>query len=140
MVQLRDDDLEYVSHEIADGYLRIKIQSKRVEAKCPFCGELSGKVHCVYERSYQGLPIQGMKVVLILSNRKMFCQNTECGHTTFAERFDFLSGKSKKTKRLKEEIVRFSMNMSSVAAANVLAKNTVMIGKSTICRLLKKGF
>ena len=139
LIKLLDKNLEYISHEIIKGCLYIKIASVRLETKCPFCGELSCKMHSVYERSYQDLPIQGMKVILVLNNRKMLCQNQECGHTTFAERFDFSTGKSKKTKRLEEEIIRLSLNMSSVAASELLSQNTVSIGKSTICRLLKKG-
>ena len=140
LIKLLDENLEYISHEIADGCIYIKVESKRKEVQCPFCGEMSEKVHSFYIKSFQDLPIQGMKVVLILNNRKMFCRNTKCGHTTFAERFEFIVGKSKKTKRLKDEITRLSMNMSSVAAAEVLSKNTVTIGKSTICRLIKRGF
>ena len=140
LIKLLDEDLEYISHEITDECVQIRVESKRKEVQCPFCGKMSDKVHSVYEKSFQDLPMQGMKVVLILNNRKMFCRNSECGHTTFAERFEFLLGKSKKTKRLKDEIMRLSMNMSSVAAAEVLSKNTVTIGKSTICRLIKRGF
>lgn len=139
LIKLLDKNLEYISHEIMNGCIYIKIASSRVEAKCPFCGNTSSKVHSIYGRTYQDLPIQGMKVILILNNRKMLCLNHECEHTTFAERFDFTSGKSKKTKRLEAEIIRLSLNMSSVAAAELLSQNIVNVGKSTICRLLKKG-
>lgn len=139
LIRLLDKDLEYIEHEIIDGCIHIKIASKRTRMQCPFCGVLSDKVHSTYERSFQDLPIQGMKVILILINRKVFCRNAECGHTTFAERFEFLSGKSKKTKRLETEIIRLSLNMSSVAAAELLSQNTVSVGKSTVCRLLKRG-
>jgi len=84
------------------------------------------------------LPIQGNKVFIIIRNRKMFCDNPDCSHTTFAERFDFISYKAKKTRRLEDEIVRLSINCSSVAASKALKENVVDIGKSTVCNLLKK--
>jgi len=93
LIKLLDKNLKYTSHEIMDGCLYIKIASRRSETKCPFCGEMSCKVHSTYKRSYQDLPIQGMKVIQILDKRKMLCQNQECVHTTISERFDFSSGK-----------------------------------------------
>ncbi|WP_209125552.1 transposase family protein [Alkalihalobacillus sp. BA299] len=32
-------------------------------------------MHSRYKRSFQDLPIQGKKVLITLSNRKMFCDN-----------------------------------------------------------------
>ena len=133
-----DENLEYIDHEIIGDYIYIKISSKQTEMCCPFCGQISKKVHSTYSRRIQDLPIQGMKVILVLNNRKIFCENQECEHVTFSERYSFLSDKSKKTKRLEDEILRISLNMSSVAAAEALSQNMVSIGKSTICRLIKK--
>jgi transposase len=139
LIKLLDENLEYMGHEITGNCIHVKIGSTRTEVECPFCTENSGKTHSTYKRSFQDLQVQGMKVILVLNNRKMICRNRDCAHTTFAERFDFLSGKSKKTKRLEAEIVRLSLNLSSVAASKVLSQSVASIGKSTICRLLKKG-
>lgn len=80
------------------------------------------------------------KVIIKIKNRKMFCNNVECKHTTFAERFSWLADKSKKTRSLEEEIVRLSLNCSSNAAARFLSENSVSVSKSTICNLLKKTY
>lgn len=69
----------------------------------------------------------------------MFCINPECNHKTFAERFDFLAVKARKTERLIDNILKVSANVSSVTAASLLSESTVTIGKSSICRLLKKN-
>lgn len=137
-VKLLDKNLEYVSHEFINDTIYIHVISNREEAICPFCGKPSSKVHSHYERSFQDLPIQGKKVVVVLDNRKMFCLNEKCQRTTFAETFDFLSHKGKKTKRLNDEIVNISANVSSVAAAEILQNSVANVGKSTICNLLKK--
>jgi len=81
------------------------------------------------QQNFQDLPIQGNKVFIIIRNRKMFCDNPDCSHTTFAERFDFISYKAKKTRRLEDEIVRLSINCSSVAASKALKENVVDIVK-----------
>lgn len=137
-IKLLDKDLEYISHIIIKDTIYIYVASKRKEVQCPFCGHMSTQVHSTYERSFQDLPMQGKKVKIIIKNRKMFCNNPKCSHKTFAERFNWLADKSKKTKRLEDEIVRMSLNCSSTAAARFLSKNTVAVGKSTICNLLKK--
>lgn len=59
-------------------------------------------------------------------------------HTTFAERFKFLRNKAKKSLRLEDQIVQISLNCSLVAASEILSKNVVDVGKSTVCNILKK--
>jgi transposase len=118
--------------------ININVISVREEVVCPYCGKPSSKVHSHYKRSFQDLPMQGKKVKIILNNRKMFCNNPDCNHTTFAENFDFLPFKAKKTKRLDDEIVNISMNLSSLTAAKLLRNSVAYVGKSTVCGLLKK--
>ena len=133
-----DPNLDYISHEIKDGKCYITVTSNRKEVTCPFCGWPSSRIHSTYNRTFQDLPIQGNKVFIIIRNRKFFCDNSDCNHTTFAERFDFISYKAKKTRRLEDEIVRLSINCSSITASKILKENVVDIGKSTVCNLLKK--
>lgn len=137
-IKLLDRDLEYVSHTIIDDTIYIRVESLRKEMVCPFCGQPSSKTHSHYDRSFQDLPIQHKKVIIILSNRKMFCHNPECKHTTFAEKFSFLPAKAKKTNRLEDEIINLSMNVSSITASSILSTRVAKVGKSTICNLLKK--
>ena len=138
LIKLLDKNLQYVDHEILDDTIHIHIISTRKEVVCPYCQKPSSKIHSHYERSFQDLPIQGKKVKIILNNRKMFCVNPECDHTTFAETFEFLPFKSKKTKRLEDEIINVAMNVSSLAATAILKNSVVDISKSTVCYLLKK--
>lgn len=137
-IKLLDGNLDYLEHEIVDDTIFIYVTSNREEVTCPYCGQSSSRAHSTYKRSFSDLPIQGKKVKLIIDNRKIFCDNPSCGYTTFAERFDFLSNKAKKTKRLENEIVRLSLNCSSTAASQILKKSVVEVGKSTVCNLLKK--
>ena len=41
------------------------------ELECPFCGRKTPKVHSIYEREIQDLPMQGKKVILLVDTRKM---------------------------------------------------------------------
>lgn len=139
-IKLLDENLEYVNHEIIDNIIYVNIISTRVEVVCPYCGNPSSKVHSRYKKSFQDLPIQGIKVEIIINNRKMFCKNPDCNHTTFAENFDFLRFKAKRTKRLDDEIINISMNVSSLTATDLLKNSVANVGKSTVCNLLKKRY
>lgn len=135
-----DKHLDYLSHEMTDDEVIIYVKSNRTEVECPYCRKVSPKCHSTYERSFQDLPIVGKKTKIIIVNRKMLCKNPECTHTTFAETYDFLTAKGKKTKRLVDKIVDVSLNMSSIRASQILKDGIADIGKSTICNLLKKRY
>ena len=137
-IKLLDENLEYISHEIIDNTIYINVLSKNKECKCPYCGELSNKVHSKYKRTFQDLPIQDKKVQVILNNKKYFCYNTKCTRRTFAESFSCFQFKGKKTIRLEKQIFKIAANMSSIAAQNYLRENIANVRKSTICTLLKK--
>ena len=138
LIKLLDEDLAYVGHEIIGDTLFLHVVSTRDEAICPYCGKSSSRVHSTYPRSFQDLPMQGKKVTVWIDNRKMFCDNPDCEKKTFAETFVFLPPKGKKSRRLLDKIVDVSLNVSSVAAADILRDGIADVGKSTICNLLKK--
>ena len=138
-IKLLDPNLQYVQHKLIENTFYIDVVSTVTEIECPFCGESSSRIHSHYARSFQDLPIQGKKVEITLNNRKVFCDNPNCNHRTFAERFNWLAHKSKKTSRLDEEIIRLSLNCSSMAASRILRTSTATISKSTVCTLLKKN-
>jgi len=76
--------------------------------------------------------MQDKKVIIISNNRKMFCNNPNCNHKTFAERFYFISSKGKKTKRLENNIINLSLNLSSIAASKHFKQIIANVCKSTI--------
>ena len=64
--------------------------------------------------------------------------NPECRHSTFAERHPFVNPNAQKTNRLIERILKTSSEMSSVCSSRLLKSENIIIGKSSICTLLKK--
>ncbi|WP_291571188.1 transposase family protein [Clostridium sp. UBA4548] len=137
IIKLLDSNLEYMNHEIINNTLYIEVASTRGTVVCPYCGAQTQKVHSYYKKSFQDLPIQEHKVIITINNRKMFCNNPECSKKTFAESFDFLAPNAKKSKRLDNEILNISMNVSSLAAEQIIKNRIANVGKSTICNLLK---
>jgi Transposase and inactivated derivatives len=118
--------------------MRIFVHSAREKAECPYCSAASKKVHSIYPRKFRDLPIQDKKVEIVIDNRKFFCANSGCNHRTFAEAFDCLPQMGRRSKRLTKAIVDTATNLSFVTASKTLKQGTVDVGKSTICRLIKK--
>lgn len=138
IVKLLDDNLEYIKHKIIDDTMYIHVQSCNDEPKCPYCHQASIKIHSTYIRTFQDLPIQGKKVIIVLYNKKMFCTNSDCLHTTFAETFNCYKPKAKKTNRLEDYIFTNSLNISTVVSSKLLKKDVAKVSKSTVGNILKK--
>lgn len=138
LIKLLDENLRYLSHRIDNGIMYINVESSSITFDCPYCNTPSNKVHSRYERQFQDLPIQGYKVMIVLTNKKFLCKNPDCSHTTFAETFSFIKNKAKMTNRLENEIVSIATSVSSITASKILKNQIADIGKSTICNLLKK--
>lgn len=138
LLTLLDKNLIYDGHWIDNGNFVIKAHSGNPVCKCRYCGKESSSVHSTYVRSVQDLPIQGHTTTLLLTSRKMFCRNPQCGHKTFSETFPFIGKSAKKTDRLKDQIINIALETSSVAAADTLKRGAIQASKSTVCLLLKK--
>ena len=106
-----DKNLRYERDEIVGDTYYLYTASTKKKTECPYCGQSSSRVHSTYIRSFQDLPIQDKKVIIVIKNRKMFCDNPKCHKTTFAETFSFLPPKGKKSKRLIEKIIDISLNV-----------------------------
>ncbi len=138
LIKLLNENLEYIDHEVIGDTIYINVRSSKVKAYCPDCNTPSQRMHSRYQRRFQDLPISGKKVVIILNNRKFFCNNEDCSRRTFSEKFSFIDDKAKKTKRLEDEIINLSKNMSSISVSKLLRENIATVGKSTVCNILKK--
>lgn len=138
-VKSLDPKLDYLTHETYEEKIIITVESSLHETICPYCSKTSSRVHSTYQREFQDLPLQDKQVTIILNNKKYFCDNQDCNHRTFAERFNFITPKSRKTNRLIRKILRLSTMVSSVSAAQILKSDMTIVSKSTICNLLKKN-
>lgn len=74
-----------------------EISSEISTANCPYCGKESKRIHSRYQREIQDLPIQGKKIVLLVSTRKFFCDNDMCCKRTFSERHTFVDANGEKS-------------------------------------------
>ena len=64
LIKLLDNNLEYIELELIDDTIYISLKSIKEYVCCPYCCAPSNKVHSRYKRSFQDLPIQGLKVIV----------------------------------------------------------------------------
>ena len=98
IVKQLDKNLKCDGITVKDKQIILRLSSTQTSLKCPYCGSESVKVHSRYQREIQDIPIQEKQTILLLETRKMFCNNNQCTHSTFAESFSFVSAKGKKNK------------------------------------------
>lgn len=139
LIQLLDNNYELYDCRIKKSNIIMEIGSKTNRVFCPYCGHPSDRVHSRYQREIQDLPIQGKRTILLVTTRKLFCDNPECQKKTFSERHPFVSIKGKKTARLENAILNKSLDVSSISASKLLASEGISISKSSICTMLKKN-
>lgn len=139
LIQLLDKNYELYDCRIKESNIIMEIGSKTNRFFCPYCGQPSDRVHSCYQREIQDLPIQGKRTILLVTTRKLFCDNPECQKKTFSKRHPFVSIKGKKTARLENAILNKSLDVSSISASKLLASEGIRISKSSICAMLKKN-
>jgi len=71
---------------IQNGVIVIQARTLPRVALCPCCGHGAERVHSRYCRTLLDLPWQGNAVQVVLSVRKLFCDNRGCPRRLFAER------------------------------------------------------
>lgn len=134
-----DKNYKLLDTRVNDSEVTLYIASTQEELCCPYCGTLTDRVHSYHTRKIQDLPISNRKTNLIVTTRKMKCQNPECVHKSFSERHPFVKSNAQKTNRLIERILKISSEVSSVCSCKLLKNENITVGKSTICTLIKKS-
>ncbi|MCK9536823.1 MAG: transposase family protein [Bacilli bacterium] len=138
MVKHRFPGLKYLFHLNRDGLIILDVESVQKTAICPYCGYPSSRVHSYHIRKFHDLPYEGNELLVRLHNKKFFCENKNCSHTTFVEQFDFISPAEKKTDRLIDEILSAYNDSSSRETAFSLKETGINVCKATVCNLKNK--
>lgn len=69
-IKLLDPAYELIQYRIKEDKVIFHIASTITELECSFCGRKTSKVHSIYEREIQDLPMQGKKVILLVDTRR----------------------------------------------------------------------
>ena len=130
-----DAELEIESVETIGKEVHIYARSSLDYGVCPYCGEISHKVHSRYLRTVTDLPILGRRTVLHLRMRKFFCGNCECGKKTFAEQpGNEIHWYRRRSRRCEVAVAKVGLTGSSNTASRTLDIMGIPISSSTVLR------
>ncbi|MDX3458774.1 ISL3 family transposase [Streptomyces sp. ME02-8801-2C] len=73
------------------GTVRVSARTRSRSVRCPDCSVRSSRVHSTYERRLADTPIGGQPVLVELTVRRLYCENTGCLRRTFVEQVEGLT-------------------------------------------------
>jgi transposase len=82
------ESLSIVDLKWEDNTLIVYSDTRSVSARCPWCQQISHRVHSRYHRTLADLPCGGRQVYLQVTLRKFYCINAHCSGKVFAQRLD----------------------------------------------------
>ncbi len=118
----------------------IRVSCVAVTATCPTCGHVSNRVHSRYERRLQDLPWQGLRVMVLWTSRRWFCDQDECPHRIFTERLPEVGAPhARKTQRLVTILRAVAMACGGEAGAELARRLEMPTSPDTLLRELRRG-
>ncbi|MFK4071941.1 ISL3 family transposase [Streptomyces sp. NPDC029674] len=125
------------SVEVTDRVVRVEALSAALQATCPDCGCLSGRVHGSYLRFPHDLPTAGKSVVVALRVRRFVCVEGSCPRKTFAEQVPGLTRRfGRRTERLRSTLVSVGLALAGRAGARMADVFGAPVSRNTLLRLI----
>ena len=121
-------------------FIRSEQHGKTLWIYCESELEAGWSVHSRVERVVKDINIGGNKVELHILWKKLYNKNPLTDKTTVSEKFDFVSERGRRTKRLDELLLSMQKEMSAIGCERYIKENIADVSDSTILRILKKTF
>ena len=107
-------------------------------ARCPLCGRRSKRVHSRYLRTLADLPWGEHAVTVLLSVRRLFCDNVRCTRRIFAERLpDLAAPWARRTTRLAGRLTAVGLALGGAAGTRLGCKIGLAASRNTLLRLVR---
>lgn len=105
--------------------------------RCPTCGTLTGHVHAFHERVPADVPVDGRRVLVRVTVRRMRCRAQGCARQTFREQVPgVLERYQRRTVRLSGQLRGVVRELAGRASARLLPVMGIAAGKDTAVRAL----
>ncbi|MEW2120273.1 ISL3 family transposase [Streptomyces sp. NPDC005474] len=110
-----------------------------LEAACPGCGEVSGRVHGGYPRRLADLAAAGREVVIELLVRRFLCPAAGCGRRTFVEQVDGLTERfARRTPLLRRSLEKVALALAGRPGARLAAHLSMPTSANSLLRLVRR--
>ncbi|MCI2082963.1 MAG: transposase family protein [Bacteroidales bacterium] len=98
---------------VEESRIIIMAQTKEKYGTCPLCGKRSHRIHSVYCRTLQDLPVCAREVFIKLQIKKFVCTNPRCKKKVFSQRLPSgIRRYSRRTGRAEEQLTQLSLEVS----------------------------
>lgn len=105
---------------------------------CSGCGSVSDRVHSRYERRLSDTASAGREVLIRLTVRRLFCDNPECGKTTFAEQVPGLAARhARRTTVLEQVLCAVGLALGGRAGARLTGQLAASVSRMTLLRMVR---
>jgi transposase len=109
-------------------------------ARCPWCQQLSNRVHCRYNRTLADLPWAGQQVYWRVTVRKFYCTNGHCSGKVFAQRLDKVARVySRRTVRQQQALEAIGFALGGEAGARLATQLGFPVSPDTLLRHLRQA-
>lgn len=128
-----------IDHYICETFIVIRVASRHSGNHCPTCGHFAQRVHSLYDRTVQDMPISGRQVILRIRARKFFCDNPDCSQRIFTERFEGLVTRSQqKTSRLNQMLTHIAFELGGNPGAILAHHLGVIVSHDTMLARIRE--
>ena len=125
---------------VENGRLVLNVSSLSTKATCPYCGVGSNRVSNHYYRRPADIPFAGYAVQLQMEVACFFCENVDCEHCTFAERFPaVVKPYGRRTDRLSGQQEQVAFELSAEAGARILETLVMPVSPDTLLRQVREA-
>jgi transposase len=123
---------------VAGAVVLIEASAADQSAACPTCGTVSARVHSRYQRRLSDTAIAGREVLIRLRVRRLFCGNSACARTTFAEQIPDLTGRHvRRTAVLQRVFSAVGLALGGRAGARLTRHLAASISRMTLLRIVR---
>jgi transposase len=106
---------------------------------CPDCGVASRRTHSRYRRRIMDTAVGGQPVVIGLSVRRLFCDQTDCPRRTFAEQVDGVTIRyGRRTPLLVKVLEAIGLALAGRAGARLAAVLAAAVSRTALLRLVMR--
>jgi transposase len=116
----------------------IAIRGTASIGRCPTCGSACSRVHSQYRRRLVDLPAAGVQIALILRTRRFFCDAESCARRIFAERFEAVEPRARRTSRLDDVVHCLAIALGGRPAASLSRRLNVVVSNDTLLRMVRR--
>ena len=99
---------------------------------------ISKRVHSEYRRQLADLPAASIRVALILRTRRFFCYTKACARRIFAERFEAVEPRARRTSRLDDVVHCLAIALGGRPAASLSRRLNVDVSNDTLLRMVRR--